>query len=435
MHNLVSSEVKTVILAGLRTSLGLERNVVVLGVTSAIGTFGNTLWWFFLPLLLQSQGLGAYQIGMVYSAATLVGALLQIPSGTLADGFGRKIIIVLGGLISALSVLLLAIAPNPMWTALAVVLFSGVGPISEPARMALITESVPAEKLATSFGSWKTMAGSVAIAAPLIGGFAAANRGFREILFIGSGLLFLVPILRATFLKETFRPPPTSNHEGKEGVRVEGFFTSLRALLTDRALLMFALAFGIYNLLLFQSSFVVPLYSRSVLAVSPVGIGLMFSVFILFDAVLAVLFGKIVDHFGNIRIIIVSWLGEMFWMMAFAYSGGPSLALISFSFWVAFGSMDGPALQALLGKLTKVERRGLSLGFLNTFSLVLVIPSELITGTLYSISERLPFFANLGVDFLAFAFFLWFLKLHSSKLQISSGSRFLQRIYQSNGKS
>jgi DHA1 family multidrug resistance protein-like MFS transporter len=419
MHNFVSSEVKIVNLAGIRTSLGLERNIVVLGITSAIGTFGNTLWWFFLPLLLQSQGLSAYQMGMVYSAATLVGAFLQIPSGTLVDRFGRKIMIVLGGLISALSVLLLAIAPNPTWAALAVVSFSGVGPISEPARMALITESVPAEKLATSFGSWKTMAGSIAIAAPLIGGFVVSNRGFREILLISSGLLFLVPILRATFLRETFRPVSASEREGKDGIKVEGFSTALRALLTDRALLMFALAFGIYNLLLFQSSFVVPLYSRSVLAMSPVEIGLMFSVFVFLDAVLAVFFGKLADHFGKIRIIVVSWLGEMVWMMIFAYSGGPSLALISFAFWVAFGSLDGPALQALLGKLTKVERRGLSLGFLNTFSLVLVIPAELITGTLYSISEKLPFFANLGVDFLAFAFFLWFLKLYSSKLQVS----------------
>jgi MFS family permease len=400
-----------VVLRRISIVLAIERNVAVLGVTSAIGTFGNTLWWFFLPLLLQGEGFSTSQMGLIYGASTLVAALLQIPAGTLVDRYGRKSSVVLGGLISAISVLLLALAPNPTITSIAFLLFSGVGPISEPGRIALITESVPSERLATAFGLWKTMAGSVAVAAPLIGGLVATIHGIREVLFIGSGLLFLVPILRAIFLKETFRQTTASRHEDEEDVRLGVLLVQLRALLADRALLMFALAFGIYNALLYQSSFVVPLYSRSVLGLNPVQIGLMYSIFVFFDAALALFFGRFADYFGHVNTIIVSWVGEMVWMMIFAYSIGPVMALASFGLWVAFGSMDGPALQALLGKLSDIERRGLSIGFINTFALAVVIPSELITGTLYSISKKLPFFANLGIDIIAFAFFLIFLEM------------------------
>lgn len=398
----------------IRASLGLERNVLVLGATSAIGAFGNMLWWAFLPLFLQSEGLSAFEIGLIFSATTLTAASFQIPAGVITDRYGRKTSILLGGFIIASSIFLLAIAPSPTAAALAFLLFSVGGPISEVGRVALITESVPSEKLATSFGSWKTMAGSIAIAAPTMGGLVAASRGIREILLIGSALLFLMLILRAAFLKETLGLGVASKPQrGNEGPRFRSTLVGLKALLAERRLLMFALAYGIYNALLFQSSFVVPLYSRSVLGLSPLQIGLMYSVFVFFDASLAVFFGKLADHFGHTRTIIVSWMGEMALMMIFVYSVGPLPALISFSLWVAFGSMDGPALQALLGKLSKAERRGLSLGFLNTFALVLVIPSEVITGTLYSISDRLPFFANLGIDIVALVFFLCFLKMHN----------------------
>jgi len=147
-----------------------------------------------------------------------------------------------------------------------------------------------------------------------------------------------------------------------------------------------------------------------VLELSPVQIGFMFSIFVVFDALLALPYGKLADHFGHTRTILVSWVAEMGWMMVFAYSTGPLMALAVFSVWVAFGSLDGPALQAVLGTLTITERRGFSLGFFNTFALAIVIPAELVTGALYSISNRLPFFANLLLDLAALGLFLSFLK-------------------------
>jgi MFS family permease len=185
-------------------------------------------------------------------------------------------------------------------------------------------------------------------------------------------------------------------------------------------------AYGIYNALLFQSSFVIPLYSQSVLELSPVQIGFMFSVFVVFDALFALPYGKLADCFGHTRTILVSWVAEMGWMMVFVYSTGPLMAFVAFSLWVAFGSLDGPALQAVLGKLTKTERRGFSLGFFNTFALAIVIPAELVTGALYSISSRLPFFANLLLDLVALALFLFFLR--SRRLDVSTQSKQLATI-------
>lgn len=369
------------------------------------------LWFFFLPILFRVQGAGALQIGLIYSAATFSSALLQMSFGSFVDRYGRKTSILLGGFVQFCSVLLLAVIPGPLAAALAYILFSGVGGVlSELGRTALIVESVPAERLAVSFGSWKTMAGSIAVVAPVLGGFIIQTYGMREVLLVSSGLLLAVVLSRGAFLRETFKRTFDTH---KMAISTSSPFKGLaefHALLHERPILLFAVAYGIYNALLFQSSFVIPLYSQSVLGLSPVQIGLMFSVFVVFDAVLALPYGRLADHFEHSRTILVSWVGEMSWMMVFAYSASPLVALVAFSFWVAFGSLDGPALQAVLGTLTRTERRGFSLGFFNTFALATVIPAELVTGALYSVSSRLPFFANLLIDLIALGFFLFFLR-------------------------
>jgi DHA1 family multidrug resistance protein-like MFS transporter len=369
------------------------------------------LWFFFLPILFRVQGAGALQIGLIYSVTTLSSAFLQMPFGSFVDRYGRKTSILLGGFVQFCSVLLLAVIPGPLAAALAYILFSGVGGVlSELGRTALIVESVPTQPLAVSFGSWKTMAGSIAVAAPLLGGFMIQTYGMREVLLVSSGLLLAVVLSRGAFLRETFKRTFDTH---KMAISTSSPFKGLaefHALLHERPILLFAVAYGIYNALLLQSSFVVPLYCQSVLGLSPVQIGLMFSVFVVFDAVFALPYGKLADHFGHGRTILISWVAEMSWMMIFAYSASPMMALLAFSFWVAFGSLDGPALQAVLGTLTGTERRGFSLGFFNTFALAIVIPAELVTGALYSVSSRLPFFADLLVDLIALGFFLLFLR-------------------------
>ena len=334
-----------------------------------------------------------------------------MPFGTFVDRYGRKASILLGGFVQFSAVLLLAAAPGPLVAALAFILFSGVGGVlSGLGITALITESVPAEQLGVSFGSWKTMAGSIAVVAPVLGGFIIETHGMRVVFLVSSGLLLAVLFSRAVFLRETFKGTPDTSKMARSASSHFKSLAEFHALLHERSFLIFAVAYGIYNALLFQSSFVVPLYSQNVLGLSPVQIGLMFSVFVIFDAVFALPYGKLADHFGHTRIILVSWIAEMGWMMVFAYSASPLGALVAFSFWVAFGSLDGPALQAVLGTLTKTERRGFSLGFFNTFALAIVIPAELITGALYSVSSRLPFFANLMLDLVALGLFLFFLR-------------------------
>jgi len=136
--------------------------------------------------------------------------------------------------------------------------------------------------------------------------------------------------------------------------------------------------------------------------------------------IFAIPFGKMADRFGRIETVVVSWIGEMGFMMLFAYSISPVMSLVSYCIWVAFGSMDAPALEAILGSTTRIETRGLSLGFFNTFATLVAIPSRVATGVLYSVAPKLPFFANLSVDLIAFLSFLYYLRIKETASNIGN---------------
>lgn len=395
----------------LRSELGLERNVFVLGISSMVATFANAMWIFFLPLLLQDQGLTAFHVGAIYGLSMLLVSLIQVPAGAFVDKCGRKTSVVLASLVGSSSVLLLAVVPGPILFTLAYLMNPVARTLFSIGMTALIMESASRDRLATSFGTFRTLAGCVTVIAPALGGFLIQTQRTREVLFASSLLLFIVFLVRAIFIKETSKKAATQPIRDRQASRLKAFRAQLRLALTDRSLLTLALVYGVYNMILFSQSFIIPLYSKAYLGLSSVEIGLMFTLFVVFDALLGIPFGMMADRVGRIQTILISWLGEMIAMMVFAYSTSPIMAFVSFSAWVAFGSMDAPALQALLGDITKTDRRGLSLGFFNTFALIFSIPSPLITGALYSVSGKMPFFANLLIDLLAFALFLYFLRV------------------------
>lgn len=397
--------------AKLRSGLGLERNVFVLSVSSTVATFASAMWVFFLPLLFQSHGLSASQVGAIYSLSVFLSALLQVPAGGFVDKCGRKTSVVLASLVGSLSVFLMAIASGPILFTLAYLLNPVARTLFSIGMTALITESASSDRLATSFGTFRTLAGSVTVIAPALGGFLIQTQRTGEVLFASSLLLFVVFLFRAFFIKETFKRTATAPVKDQRRSRFRPFKAELRLALNDRPLLTLAFVYGVYNVLLFSQSFIIPIYSKAYLGLSSVEIGLMFSLFVVFDALFAIPFGMMADRLGRTRTIMISWSGEMIAMMVFAYSTSPLMALISFSIWAALGSMDAPALQALLGSITKTDRRGLSLGFFHAFALLFYIPSPLITGALYSISSKMPFFANLVIDLIAFALFLYFLRV------------------------
>ena len=392
-----------------RSPFRIHRNVYVLGLTSSAATFGNTLWVFFFPVLLQQEGLNPFWTGIVYGMNVFTGAVIQVPIGTVVDRFGRKPAIVLGTVVPIFFALIMAFSNSALVSAGAFILLLPIGgTLFGIGKWAMIADSAE-EKAATSFGAFTTMAGWASIAAPFVGGLFLL--GERTEVFLLSSVLYAVAAAgRAAFLTETLhKEGKTESAPARQKARPFGNLRSLlKDVLSNRALLFLTAAYSIYNLFLSQISFVVPLYSEETLKLTMAQVGLFFSVFLLVDSQSRILFGRMADRFGYERVIVLSWLGEMTFMMAFAYSMGFFMAMAVFSAWVAFGAMDGPAISALVGRVTKAETRGTSVGMFETLPWLLLAPAQFASGILFALSPRLPFVANLVFGLVALTLFFRF---------------------------
>ncbi|MDG6971701.1 MAG: MFS transporter [Nitrososphaerota archaeon] len=396
------------------TALGFERNIVILGLSSALGSFGNLLWFFFLPIILESQGLSPIGIGTVYGIIALVSVGIQIPAGAiLVDRWGRKRTIVLGGLLSAVSVAAIGLSGNLLTTVIAYIVWGLAGSVTGLAINALIMDSAPQQRRAAGFGAFYQLAGLAATASPLVGSLFLV-RNEQYVIFLASALLTLgSTAVRAVLLREAPRRPGARN--GAVENKASGIGTSLRdglsSTVRSRTIIALTLAYAFYNLFLSSGSntftLVVSLYSKDALHLEPLYLGLMFGLANLFATQFSILFGRLADRHPRERIIALSWSTEMAFMMAFAYSYSPVLALSSFSLWMFFGAMDSPALMALIGDVSPSERRGITLGFFRTFTNILAVPALFFTGVLFMISHVLPFYANLSVGLLSLGFFVY----------------------------
>ena len=164
--------------------------VTVLAVTAAIvllvqlGIGGELA---LLPLLVTTKlGLSASSAGTAMLAVGLVGGALLVPGGSAADRWGRKPIMVLGGVVSAAGFVVYAVAGSlPQVLAGAAIRAVGASLIW-PAATAWIAESVPARRHAffmALFGEFENVGVTLG---PVLGGIAWSWFGIQSAFYVYS---------------------------------------------------------------------------------------------------------------------------------------------------------------------------------------------------------------------------------------------------------
>src|SRR5213593_4445054 len=96
----------------IATSFGYRGNIWRLFTVQALLMF--ILWVPIWVIFLQRKGLGLTQIGLLESVAWLITAALEVPTGAIADRWGRKASIAIGTFLYAVAMfLILADALSP----------------------------------------------------------------------------------------------------------------------------------------------------------------------------------------------------------------------------------------------------------------------------------------------------------------------------------
>jgi len=166
--------------------------------------FGWSVAFPFIPLwMVNVKGADPYILGAIGTAGMVTSALLQIPTGRLADKIGRKKAFLLLAPFSYLGTILLIQAPSPQFLiavgvlgAAGSMMMGGIGGVSFIPFITMFWETVPAEKM----GRWFGLTGALnifALPASILGGLMWQAGLAELVLFIPVLIeaLTVIPIL------------------------------------------------------------------------------------------------------------------------------------------------------------------------------------------------------------------------------------------------
>lgn len=157
------------------------------------------------PIYIRdSLGASMTELGLVFSLANAVAAVIQIPSGFLSDKYGRKRLHLLGTVAATFPPLMYLLAHNWIDLVPAVMLSGLATGLYLPIRWAITADVSSTETMASAY-SWTNIAWLVgSTAAPFIGGLAADLFGIRSP-FVVCFLLRFAVIPLVFLLQETRR--------------------------------------------------------------------------------------------------------------------------------------------------------------------------------------------------------------------------------------
>ncbi|GAA0323772.1 MFS transporter [Bacillus carboniphilus] len=176
------------------------RNVFLLSLMTFF--YSLTFYTTVFTLFLLERGLNYFEIFLLESVLSASIFLFEIPSGALADRFGRKKVIVLSMILFAISTYIVAVSHSFLWFVVESILYGiGVAAMSG-ADSAMIYESLKKKELADHSFSLISSAASLAMIVSLpLGGMMAAVS--LELPVYITCISLTVAVLVALFLRET----------------------------------------------------------------------------------------------------------------------------------------------------------------------------------------------------------------------------------------
>ena len=357
--------------------MSLPRDVRILVVVQVLWGLGFGLIGPIQPLFLQSLGADPSQIGLVFGIGNIVGGLLVLPAGFVADRFGRRLIIIASGVSGTLGALTLVPLERWEWSFVSSILYwAGIAAL--PAMSAHVAAVAPRALLGRSMGAmYGAFFAGFIVASPLAGA-VAVRIGVRSTILIGA--LFF-----ALSTAADFGLTPGRVARALEAARFPRSFWGLLAL---------APVGGFVAVL---ATPLLPVYVRDIVGAPLEQVGLYVACLSLGAAFFSAVGGRLSDRFGAAPAVVANALVLTVGcaIAALLASSGPLVAVGLILVGANTGST--PVLAALLERV--VPRARAAVGYA-AFQLVYTIGfgiGGITAGVLYDADPHLPFLATIAL--------------------------------------
>ncbi len=335
-----------------------RKNLYVLWVGTFIAGTSFSLVMPFLPQLLKEVGVGeglAFWSGLTFSVSFIVSAVMAPIWGSLADKYGRKVMIIRSGLGMALVYLLMSFATN-LWQIIVLRMLNGFVSGFIPASTALMACSTPDENLGPSLGILQTGGAFGNIMGPLLGGVLSYYLGIQQTLLLAAATLTFATLIVMFGVKEIAAKDLTTKTD---------FVADFKTVLANNTLLLM-----LFTVLLFQSSVsfiqpILPLYVKAIFGGGDASIvtGVIFSLVGIATVLSAPMWGKRGQRRGYKHILMLGLLGSGAFALLHALTANLwLLGVLRFAFGIFLTALM-PGSNAVIAQAVGPEFRGRAFGF------------------------------------------------------------------------
>ncbi|RIJ63709.1 multidrug efflux MFS transporter NorA [Rummeliibacillus sp. POC4] len=337
-----------------------------------------------LPTIMNEFKISGSVVGYLTAAFALTQLIVSPFAGKAADRFGRKIMIVLGLFIFALSELLFAVGQSIEVLFLSRILGGISGAFIMPAVTAFIADITTFETRSKALGYMSAAISTGFIIGPGIGGFLA-EFGTRIPFFAAAILGCVAGFLSLVALKEPIRRQNVNESTETEKTN------SLRKLLMPIFLIPFSLIFiSSFGLASFESFFSLFVdkkfnFTPSDIAIAITGGGIMGAI------VQLLLFDRLTRKIGEINVTRYSLIFSVILVfLVTVVNGYLSIMLVSFFAFVGF-DLIRPALTTYLSKIAG-DDQGFVGGLNSMFTSLANVIGPIIGGLLYDVNINYPYY-------------------------------------------
>ncbi|MBC7327486.1 MFS transporter [bacterium] len=369
-----------------------RKNLYTLWAAQLLIFIGMSFVMPFMPFYIQTLGVKdpasvARWSGLIFGIPFLFSSFFAPIWGTIGDLYGRKPMILRAMFGASVVLTLMGFAKNVhqlfVLRALQGILGGFVGP-----TMALVTTSVPEERLGASIGFLQTSMIAGGIVGPFFGGILADMMGYRP-LFRLTGLCAFLSALAVALLVEEERnleAAQSSNYGLRDNIK---FFFNSKELLT-LAFTIFIMNFGIMLVEPVLPLFIASLGVKKTIVSTVTGAIFASTGFVNIFA--TPLWGRRADKKGYKNTLIICMLGACLCYIPQALvRNAYQLAFLRIILGI-FSSGIPPSTQAIIAHNVPAERRGGVFGLTNSASLFANIIGPSTGGFLASIIGIRPSF-------------------------------------------
>lgn len=316
-------------------------------------TGGFLIMPFFSLFLTEKFSISLVQVAGIFAIWATAGLIGQSVGGAIADRFGRKLMIVIGLIFSAVSSLGFALLDDLILVQIVAAIAGFFSSSGGPARQAMVADILPKRQYSDGFGILRVVANVAFAIGPAIGGLLA---GVSYVLLFSIDAL--TSILAALFVLRYL--PESISEQSAQATSQQSLgrmFRGYAIVLKDRRLLAVISLGALVGMVYFQWYFALPVFMRDVHQMPPWFYGSMMSM----AGVLVVLTQlSITRRLRLVKSVSALALGALFFALGFVLFGFISafaLFLLA-SMIITIGEMIFfPTQQSLIAKLAVEEYR------------------------------------------------------------------------------